>query len=390
MLGKSLIALCVILGVALAEQTPVFLWGANSASHPALSTVSQTEFADQLSTLLEDHMVVAFEENGLSNKDFLCSSVEGQQSCYAQLKGVSPKTYYTSVENPTEALRSVATKREYNTINASGQLVKPLKCSVGKAVTITFDDADADVETREAKLESHDAAIAAITKQLECKVAYLYLAAAGTSPQPKQLSRLRRDTAATVGGNIYFGGNQFQIFYTEVKYNGEKIGQLTTSSDAKISNASTTQFSVRIDTVETDKPITFDVTLSGGYYSISNVQYNGVAFRSPDVNAPTSFSYTCASLVLASAATNNQYNTLSFTSLQLQAPFDSTYQEKFVFGDSWDCVGFVTPGILMGLLVVVLLLVIVFVGVCWMMDINTMDRFDDPKGKTITINASAD
>ncbi|EDW79783.1 uncharacterized protein Dwil_GK17837 [Drosophila willistoni] len=389
MLGKSLIALCVILGVALAEQTPVFLWGANSASHPALSTVSQTEFADQLSTLLEDHMVVAFEENGLSNKDFLCSSVEGQQSCYAQLKGVSPKTYYTSVENPTEALRSVATKREYNTINASGQLVKPLKCSAGKAVTITFDDADADVETREAKLESHDAAIAAITKQLECKVAYLYLAAAGTSPQPKQLSRSRRDTAATADGNIFFGGNQFQIFFTDVKYNGESIGQLP-EGKAEVQNASTTQFSVTIETQNAQKPITFDVTLSGGYYSISNVKYDNVVFRSPDVNAPTSFSYTCASLVLASAATNNQYNTLSFTSIQLQAPFDSSYQTQFVFGDSWDCVGFVTPGILMGLLVVVLLLVIVFVGVCWMMDINTMDRFDDPKGKTITINASAD
>jgi len=33
---------------------------------PSLKTVSQVEFAEQLASLLEDHMVVAFEENGVS------------------------------------------------------------------------------------------------------------------------------------------------------------------------------------------------------------------------------------------------------------------------------------------------------------------------------------
>ncbi|XP_043646698.1 V-type proton ATPase subunit S1 [Drosophila teissieri] len=379
MLWKSLIALCVI-GAAVAEQTPVFLWGANSVAKPSLKTVSQSEFAEQLAALLEDHMVVAFEENGLSNKDFLCSNSQAQ-SCYAQLQGVSPKTYYTSVENPSEALRSVAAKREHNSIDASGKLTTPAKCAVGTALFVTFEDA---ATSREASLESHDTAIAAISKQFECKVAYLYLAAPSTAPVVQR--RTRRDTAATTGGIIWKSTNQFQIFYTALLYNGNPI----TVTNLKLTNSSSTKLSVVMDTSLNDKPITFDVIYDGGYFSLSNLAYDGSKFRSSGVNAPTTFSYSCGNLTLESTAVNNMYNTLSFKSLQLQAPFDGSYKADFAFGDSWDCVGFVTPGILMGLFVVALLLVIMFVGVCWMMDINTMDRFDDPKGKTITINAAAE
>ncbi|KAH8292595.1 hypothetical protein KR018_010171 [Drosophila ironensis] len=376
------VALCVI-GAALAEQTPVFLWNANSVAKPSLKTVPQAEFASQLAALLEDHMVVAFEENGLSNKDFLCSN-SVSQSCYARLQGVSPKTYYASVENPIEALRSVAAKREHNTIDASGKLARPAKCAAGKAVIVSFEDAK---ESREATLESHDAAIAAVSQQFECKVAYLYLAAPSTAPVVKR--RARRDTAATTGGTIFHSGNTFQIFYTALLYNANPL----TVSTLTVVNSSTpsTQFSVKMDTTE-GKSLTFDVLYGdGGYFSLSNLKYGDEAFRVAGiVNAPTTFSYACGNLVLESDAKENRYNSLTFKSLQLQAPFDASYKENFAFGDSWDCVGFVTPGILMGLLVVALLLVIMFIGVCWMMDINTMDRFDDPKGKTITINAAAE
>ncbi|XP_034652236.1 V-type proton ATPase subunit S1 [Drosophila subobscura] len=383
MLWKSLIALCVI-GAALAEQTPVFLWGANSVAKPSLRTVPQAEFADQLAELLKDHMVVAFEENGLSTKDFLCANSQSQ-SCYAKLQGVSPKTYYTSVENPSEALRSVAAKREHNSIDASGRLVSPAKCSVGTALFVSFED---DEETREVTLESHDSAIAAISKQLDCKVAYLYLAAPSTAPVVQR--RTRRDTAATTGGIMWVSGNQFRMFYTSVQYNGVpfSVNSLT------ITNGTTpaTKFSVTLATADPTKSLTFDVLYGdGGYFSLTNVAYAGQNFRSTGIiNAPTTFSYACGNLTLETAAVDNMYNTLSFNSLQIQAPFSSTYKENFVFGDSWDCVGFVSTGILMGLFVVVIFLIIIFIGVCWMMDINTMDRFDDPKGKTITINAGAE
>ncbi|XP_062130642.1 V-type proton ATPase subunit S1 [Drosophila sulfurigaster albostrigata] len=377
MLWKSLIALCVI-GVALGEQTPVFLWGANSLSKPSLRTVPQAEFSEQLATLLKDHMVVAFEENGLSNKDFMCFNAEAK-SCYAQLQGVSPKTYYTSVENPSEALRAAATKREHNTIDATGKLANPVKCEVGSAVFVTFDDA---AETRAATLQSHDTAIAAISKNLECNVAYLYLAAPTTAPTVQR--RVRRWTAAETTGYRFASSYQFQITFTSVLYNNEAL----TIASMAVTNSTTpnTKFSVTLSTTA-GKSITFDLSYSSsdGYYTLSNAAYDGTALYTPGVNAPTSFSYTCGNATWYDSTTNK----LQWNSLQLQAGF-KTGADIVAFGDSWDCVGFVTPGILMGLFVLVILLVIVFLGLCWMMDIKTMDRFDDPKGKTITINASAD
>lgn len=59
------------------------------------------------------------------------------------------------------------------------------------------------------------------------------------------------------------------------------------------------------------------------------------------------------------------------------------YKDKFVY-----CEGFWTPGILAALFVVFLFILILLVGLSWIMDINTMDKFDDPKGKTITINTT--
>ncbi|EDW02201.1 V-type proton ATPase subunit S1 [Drosophila grimshawi] len=382
MLWKSLIALCVI-GVALAEQTPVFLWGANSPQKPSLLTVKQAEFQQHLATLLKDHMVVAFEENGLSNKDFLCSNNEAQ-SCYAQLQSVSPKTYFTSVENPTEALRAAAQKREHNSVDATGQLVNPVKCEAGTALFVSFEEAEA--ETRADTLKSHDSAIAAVSKQLDCKVAYLYMAAPTTAPTVQR--RVRRWTASEMTGYRFVSGNQFQITFTEVKYNGVKV-EVTGIS---ISNSSNIKFSVSLATKDS-KAITFDISLGtyDGYYTLSNAAYGGQALRTPGVNAPTTFSYACGNATWSSKPTaTNMVDKLTFSSLQLQAPFSAQTADNFIFGDSWDCVGFVTPGILMGLFVVVILLVIVFLGLCWMMDIKTMDRFDDPKGKTITINASVE
>ncbi|XP_023177789.2 uncharacterized protein LOC111604114 [Drosophila hydei] len=387
MLWKSVIALCVI-GVALAEQTPVFLWGANSITKPSLRTVPQSEFQEQLATLLKDHMVVAFEENGLSNKDFLCSTSDAQ-SCYARLQSVSPKTYYTSVENPAEALRAAAQKRQHNSVDANGQLVHPVECEAGTAHFVSFEDVE---ETRAATLQSHDSAIAAISQQLNCKVAYLYFAAPATAPVVQR--RVRRWTAAETTNNRFYEGNQFAISFIDVKYYNQAAGSTTPINvvSIKITNATSTQFSVALKT-DTSNDITFDVSYStvDDYYTVSNAAYGTDTFRTPGVSAPPTFSYTCGNTTWYTPVNKeNQINSLTWTSLQLQAPFSDKMQSDFPFGDSWDCVGFVTPGILMGLFVIVILLVIVFLGMCWMMDIKTMDRFDDPKGKTITINASAD
>ncbi|KAB7508172.1 V-type proton ATPase subunit S1 [Armadillidium nasatum] len=51
------------------------------------------------------------------------------------------------------------------------------------------------------------------------------------------------------------------------------------------------------------------------------------------------------------------------------------------FSDAWDCVGFFTIPIWMGLFAAMLLTLILIFGMLMLVDIKTMDRFDDPKGK---------
>lgn len=72
--------------------------------------------------------------------------------------------------------------------------------------------------------------------------------------------------------------------------------------------------------------------------------------------------------------------------MQIQ-PFNST-NHTYAFGDAYDCVGFTTAPIWSGLFVTFILVLIMTFGLTMMMEIKTMDRFDDPKGKTITVNVS--
>lgn len=64
------------------------------------------------------------------------------------------------------------------------------------------------------------------------------------------------------------------------------------------------------------------------------------------------------------------------------------YLEERRFGAAYDCVYFFTAPIWSGLFVCTIFSIIMIFGLVMMMDIKTMDMFDDPKGKTITINTS--
>lgn len=58
------------------------------------------------------------------------------------------------------------------------------------------------------------------------------------------------------------------------------------------------------------------------------------------------------------------------------------------FSYASDCAGFFTPGIWMGLVTMLLLLLIFVYGLHMIMLLNTMDRFDDPKGPSISVPQS--
>lgn len=98
------------------------------------------------------------------------------------------------------------------------------------------------------------------------------------------------------------------------------------------------------------------------------------------LTAPAKYSYSCFNVTL-----NNDNSSISFKQFQVQ-PFNVPGNGTFSY--AYDCVGFFTIGIFMGLITAGVLLVILFCGILSMLSLTTMDRFDDPKGQTIQVATS--
>lgn len=128
-------------------------------------------------------------------------------------------------------------------------------------------------------------------------------------------------------------------------------------------------------------------TQSLGYYSFTKVTYvtNGETdylWANQDIHFPYNFSYHCSPKM---SFTNNSVS-LEITDMQFQ--IDPKNSTERAFDDAYDCVCFTSIPIWTGIFVTAILALIMIWALTMIMDIRTMDRFDDPKGKTITISAA--
>ncbi|XP_072222865.1 V-type proton ATPase subunit S1-like isoform X1 [Leuresthes tenuis] len=120
-------------------------------------------------------------------------------------------------------------------------------------------------------------------------------------------------------------------------------------------------------------------------YDGTKATFNG----SRHIFAPAEYSYHCDSvssfrwpLLIPSSLKDpaNQWR-LSFEDFQIQG-FNVTDGE---FSYASDCASFFSPGIWMGLMTSLLLVLVLTYGLHMIMQLHTMDRFDDPKGPTISV-----
>ncbi|KAF7695790.1 ATPase H+ transporting accessory protein 1a [Silurus meridionalis] len=123
-------------------------------------------------------------------------------------------------------------------------------------------------------------------------------------------------------------------------------------------------------------------------YDRKTASFNG----SRGIYAPAEYSYRCHSvtsfryplLTPRSAKDNANDWRISFDDFQIQG-FNVTGKE---FSYASDCAGFFTPGIWMGLLISALMVLLLTYGLHMIMQLHTMDRFDDPKGPAISVPQS--
>lgn len=98
--------------------------------------------------------------------------------------------------------------------------------------------------------------------------------------------------------------------------------------------------------------------------------------------APDTMSFHCSRfgpLYPAEVGGNHTF-ALDLLGFQIQ-PFSNNTAR---FSEAYECVGFFSIGILSGIFVTIILLAILTWGLAMIMDVKTMDRFDDPKGKPIS------
>ncbi|XP_072552192.1 V-type proton ATPase subunit S1b [Salminus brasiliensis] len=109
---------------------------------------------------------------------------------------------------------------------------------------------------------------------------------------------------------------------------------------------------------------------------------------SRDIYTPAEYSFHCqrvsntqSPLLVANSTTDNATKwTILFTDFQIQS-FNVTGD----FSYASDCASFFTPGIWMGLVTTLLMVFILTYGLHMIMQLRTMDRFDDPKGPAISV-----
>ncbi|XP_043080919.1 V-type proton ATPase subunit S1-like [Puntigrus tetrazona] len=125
------------------------------------------------------------------------------------------------------------------------------------------------------------------------------------------------------------------------------------------------------------------------------LEYDGqraIFNASGGIYSPAEYSFHCQSvssaqsplLVPRSATDNATLWTLSFNDFQIQG-FGVSGED---FSYASDCAGFFTPAIWMGLLTSLLMVLILTYGLHMIMQLRTMDRFDDPKGPAISVPQS--
>lgn len=151
---------------------------------------------------------------------------------------------------------------------------------------------------------------------------------------------------------------------------------------------------------------TLSFSMSKRFYSVSarewfsldavelqfaNLSASYIASR--DIYAPAEYSFHCQSVanfgdILLYPNTTDRNSSewkLNFIDFQIQG-FGLANSTNFSYAS--DCASFFTPAIWMGLVTVLLTLLILVYGLHMIMQINTMDRFDDPKGPSISVPQS--
>lgn len=398
--GSGLLSLCFVViyicSVYSTEFVPVLMWESSSESHPkkgipTLATISADEFKDIVMQKLQNKpVVVIFAEESLSMEDFSWQDEAGK-GYFPNLENISSEsvglTYLPFVHAPLHAFHHLPVQEQewYDLKLGPNSLSNDDKALNETLLYVKLDDATSD-EDRPDLLKRHDAVISQVYRALvehHGDVLAVYTAHHSSWQTGEEtLTRRVRHLLATdmiASDEKAYGNNRTLLYAPTMTLT---IGQKSTTLENGIAGGDEDliiNFPDNITVV-----FSFENINSPGYWSLQGVhvtvQNELFVFSDVKIGAPLEFSYHCSQEVVFNADDNKLSIINDF---QVQPYIDGRR-----FGAAYDCVYFFTVPIWSGLFVCTIFTLIMIFGLGMIMDIKTMDRFDDPKGKTITINVA--
>ncbi len=202
----------------------------------------------------------------------------------------------------------------------------------------------------------------------------------GSSERPAPISHvdLNEEAVSIVGG----GGIQDDNFKVNIDWKNKQFG-----NDFKIRGIQINMF-FRRDSKEffLEKLDVVNLDIDGKV--INSNPLEATTKNGYKVAAPLGSSFCCydPGMFMPLKPGGNQYHVgVTFPGMQVQA-FEVTKPDRPVrFGPEWDCSSFMTIGLLVGLLLSLSFAIVCYWGFSMLANIQTMDRFDDPKGKPINV-----
>lgn len=315
----------------------------------------------------------------LSSDDFNYCSSEGK-ICFSYLGQQTSKFYSPSIESALPYLRSRVWGGAVRTVNANEEFT----VESGDTVFVHFRNGVAH-QSQNARLAAHDLQIEEIVARLGQKnIVYVYTAI----ENHETLKRVARQ--AEPAGDFQSRGDNYVIRILQLSTKvGETRANLTIGTPTFAIGTEQPATTATLTLPTNSSPLVFSMVHDGGQWFVSELKYGDNVYTSgTKIGANNGFSFSCTPEI-AYATPTAADSKIYITGLQLQLDLNRAVDTiKMSFGEADDCVGFTSPGIWGGLFVTFLLLAIMTIGISWMLDIRTMDRFDDPKGKTIIINAT--
>ncbi|CAK9807771.1 V-type proton ATPase subunit S1 [Anthophora quadrimaculata] len=384
---------CVILVLTVAFEissihadnaVPVLLWGGSvnsdltiSAVNPFLKTTSE-EFDLFLRKKLENSPPVL-----LYVKDNLCIEdlVRHKQHLQKVVTGDSLR-YFPAVEKAVNTLEDLPS---YN--QTYSDYVDSV--SDGQLLIMPISNLDIIPETYKSIKDSTPNLVALLT---------------GKSCTYRRSERVKRDSSGNDASKHFIVSSNRVLLYSSQPLSlkmGEKEIQLPlkpTVNDEPGTKKSASNLILLFNGTDANilkhKLVFMFEVKTAGYYTLKTANYSYYTSKNTsdneqslttnvDIVFPFNFSYHCSQNVIFKKGST----VLNITDLQVQLDAKQIVNNTKTFNDAYDCVGFTTIPIWTGIFVTAILALIMIWGLAMIIDIRTMDRFDDPKGKTITISA---